>query len=305
MKGISLMVLLLFQTTSAATQPGNRTANGTASPTPTPSPYHLGTVVAPPTPMYHPGTVVVSAGNRLKVHTTSQATSPVVEELNNGQAIALWCKEKGTPESGSQGTTDVWYLVDLKGYATAAYINTAFESVLQPCGAPTPAPPPTPASGGCQAAIAYAKSHLGSPYMGCAGGVYRQGVPAPGRTCKDGRTCGQSHVYCEDAGDIGFDCSGLMFAMWKAVGKTFPCGDSSSEIRNDCQSKCPHVSKSALIPCDMMAKNGHVVMYIGDNQVIESSPISPPVNGVYKGTQIARASNYISNADYLGVRCPI
>ena len=87
------------------------------------------------------GTVVVQGSHHLRVHTTSFATSPVVEELNNGVTVSISCKKAGTHESGSQGSTDQWYLVNSKGYASAAYIRTG--KVLIPSCGPAP-PPPSP-----------------------------------------------------------------------------------------------------------------------------------------------------------------
>ena len=90
------------------------------------------------------GTVVVSGSNHLRVHTTSFATSPVVAELNNGATVSISCKKAGTQESGSQGSTDQWYLVNSKGYASAAYIRTG--KVLIPECAPGP---PSPSGQDC------------------------------------------------------------------------------------------------------------------------------------------------------------
>jgi cell wall-associated NlpC family hydrolase len=139
--------------------------------------------------------------------------------------------------------------------------------------------------------------------MGSAGGIYRQGIPAPAYQCR-GPGPGQTGVYCENAGDIGFDCSGLMFAMWRAAGVAFPCADSSAGIA--ACSRCTAVAKSALQPCDMMVyAHRHVVMFIGGGSVVQSSPHGTPVNGVVAGTEVSPAAHFISSADYVGVRCPL
>jgi cell wall-associated NlpC family hydrolase len=141
--------------------------------------------------------------------------------------------------------------------------------------------------------------------MGSGAGSYREGEKAPKYQCFQGP--GQ-HRYCENAGDIGYDCSGFMWAIWqKGAGKTFPCPAQSSAIK-EC-SACATVSKSALIPCDMLAidsaSHHHVVMYIGDNKIIESSPKQPcNTQGICVGTQIKDAATFISNSEYSAKRCP-
>lgn len=85
------------------------------------------------------GTVVVQGSHHLRVHATSFATSAVVGELNNGVTVSISCKKAGTQESGSQGSTDQWYLVNSKGYASAAYISTG-KVLIPACGPAPPAP---------------------------------------------------------------------------------------------------------------------------------------------------------------------
>jgi len=250
------------------------------------------------------GKIVVATD--LKVHTNASTSSAVVDKLNNGATVSISCKELGDHESGSQGSSSYWYRVNGEGFASAAFI--AASGAVGACGPPTPPPPrpPPPApGGGCQAAIAYGKSHLGSPYVGCNGGPYRQGKPAPGYQCFDGSTCGQ-HTHCENAGDIGFDCSGLMYAMWRAAGSPWPCDPADSSRSIASCGLCTHVSKSDLQPCDMMTKPGHhVVAYIGGGQVLQSSPYGTSVHGVSAGTRVSSATKFITDSAYLAVRCPI
>lgn len=54
------------------------------------------------------GTVVVSSGNTLHVHSSPNTTSLTLYSLANGAIITINCYEKGTSVSGSQGTTDQW-----------------------------------------------------------------------------------------------------------------------------------------------------------------------------------------------------
>ena len=93
----------------------------------------------------------------------------------------------------------------------------------------------------------------------------------------------------------------MMQAMFNEAGVKFPCGDSSSAIR--ACSACQTVSQSELQPCDMWAKNGHVVMYIGNGQVIESSPtLGHSADNIYPGVQVAPLAHFPAG-DYLGKRC--
>jgi uncharacterized protein YraI len=52
------------------------------------------------------GTVVVSSGNTLKVHSAPDTAAPTLYSLANGAVVTLECYLKGTTVSGSQGTTD-------------------------------------------------------------------------------------------------------------------------------------------------------------------------------------------------------
>lgn len=116
-------------------------------------------------------------------------------------------------------------------------------------------------------ALNYGMKNIGTLYVGCAGGNYRFGIPAPSDMHFDGTSCGQSRVYFEPKGEVGFDCSGLMVEMFGAAGILLPY-QSSTAIKDN----VPQVSKSSIQNGDMLAKYGHVVMFIGNNQVIESTP---------------------------------
>ena len=55
----------------------------------------------------------------------------------------------------------------------------------------------------------------------------------------------------------------------------------------------PKVDKNQLQPGDLLVKNGHVAMYIGDGKVIESVPA---------GVRVGDASKYINDPAYSGHR---
>jgi cell wall-associated NlpC family hydrolase len=100
-----------------------------------------------------------------------------------------------------------------------------------------PEPPgrkPTAAAAGAPAAIAYARSRLGTPY--CWGGT------GPG---------------C-------FDCSGLTSKSWKAGGKTIP---RTSEAQVE---QLPQVPLDKILPGDILWRPGHVALYVGDGQIIHA-----------------------------------
>lgn len=75
------------------------------------------------------GTVVVSSGSTLRVHSEPNTNSDnILYSLNNGTVVALECSTTGTQVTGSQSTTDQWDQIDSStygvGYASHAYIAT-------------------------------------------------------------------------------------------------------------------------------------------------------------------------------------
>lgn len=236
------------------------------------------------------GTVVVSSGNTLKVHSQPTTTSTTLYSLNNGATVTITCVTTGDTVSGSQGTTSSWYQVNSNGYASAAYMKAS--------GTPASCSS-TNTTSGFQKALDYGMSKIGTIYVGCAAGTYRFGVPAPSDMYHDGTKCGQSRVYFQPKGSVGFDCSGLMIEMFDAAGIYLPY-QSSTAIKDN----VPQVSKSSIRNGDMLAKYGHVVMYIGNNQVMESTPYSQKADTTWVGTRVNSASSYMNSADYTAHRYP-
>ncbi|MFB9407629.1 MULTISPECIES: C40 family peptidase [Dactylosporangium] len=91
-------------------------------------------------------------------------------------------------------------------------------------------------SGNAGAAVNYAKSKLGKPYVYGA------------------------------AGPNSFDCSGLTMAAWAAAGVSLPHNAASQ------WSKVAHIPRSALAPGDLVFYNGlgHVGIYVGNDTIIHA-----------------------------------
>jgi cell wall-associated NlpC family hydrolase len=143
---------------------------------------------------------------------------------------------------------------------------------------------PSGAPANIQAAIDFGLSQLGAPYVGGAS-PFRFGTPGDGRTYQmDGQ---KPHV--SPKGVIGYDCSGLMVTMLKKAGINLSNLASSRAMK----ASLPSVDKNALQPGDLLVKNGHVSMYIGDGKMIESVP---------GGVKVSDASKYINDAAYSGHR---
>lgn len=143
---------------------------------------------------------------------------------------------------------------------------------------------PAGAPGNIKAAIDFGLSQLGAPYTGGAS-PFRFGTPGDGRTYQ---MSGQK-PYVSPKGVVGYDCSGLMVTMLKKAGINISHLGSSRAMK----SGLPQVSKHELQPGDLLVKNGHVAMYIGNGQMIEAVP---------SGVKVSPASKYINDPAYSGHR---
>jgi cell wall-associated NlpC family hydrolase len=150
-----------------------------------------------------------------------------------------------------------------------------------------------------QVAIDFGLSQVGTRYVGCAAWSTRFGAVADRNYYHDGRGCGQSRVYFQPKGTVGYDCSGLMVRMFEEAGIDLP-HTSSRAIKNN----VPRVDKNNLRPGDMLAQYGHVAMYIGNGQVIESTPHATNSDGSWNGTRIASVNRFITDSAYTAHRLP-
>lgn len=155
-------------------------------------------------------------------------------------------------------------------------------------GAAGPAAPvntsQTQAPANIQAAIDFGLSQQGAPYVGGAS-PFRFGKPGNGQTYQmDGQK-----AYVSPQGVVGYDCSGLMVTMLKKAGIDISNLASSRAMK----ANLPQVPKDQLQPGDLLVKNGHVAMYIGDGKMIESVP---------GGVHVVSASKYINDPAYSGHR---
>lgn len=153
-----------------------------------------------------------------------------------------------------------------------------------------------PSDARMDAALDFGLSQLGAPYVGGAS-PFRFGDPGDGRTYQmDGQ-----RAYVSPAGVRGYDCSGLVVAVYRQLGIDLAAQDIAN-TRN-MASKLPAVSREELRPGDLLVKSGsHVVIYLGDRygdgraEVLEATP--PTV-------QVSDASQFLDNASYVGRRVPV
>ena len=142
---------------------------------------------------------------------------------------------------------------------------------------------PAAASATMTAAIEWAKTQLGAPSVGGAS-PFRFGTPGDGRTYQQQ---GQ-HAYVSPRGVVGYDCSGFAVTLLKKAGIDCPWASSSLMKAN-----LPNVPKDQLRPGDLLVKNGHVAVFIGNGQLIESVP---------GGVRIDSAAKYLGDPAYVGRR---
>jgi hypothetical protein len=156
-----------------------------------------------------------------------------------------------------------------------------------------------------QAAISYGMSQLGAIYVGCAAGTYREGAVPTVNLSHDGRTCGQTKVYFQPAGVVGFDCSGLVKKMMNQAGIAFSYGSTAA------MDSLPKIDKSQLRAGDLLLKPGsHVVVYLGDGDgdgipsVLEATPKTQRPDGAWTGVVISDARTYLNDAAYTARTVP-
>ena len=91
-----------------------------------------------------------------------------------------------------------------------------------------------------------------------------------------------------------------MVQMFAAAGIYLPYQSSTSIAQN-----VPEVSKSSIQEGDMLARSGHhVVMWIGNGQVMESTPYTQNSDTTWTGTRVNSDSSFMNSADYTAHRYP-
>lgn len=154
-------------------------------------------------------------------------------------------------------------------------------------------------------ALSYGLAQLDAIYVGCAAGTYRYGTIPSSTLYHDGRLCGQTRVYKQPAGVKGYDCSGLIVKMFQYAGVPFDW-HSSSAIK----SGVPSVPKSQIQVGDLLAKDGHVAVYLGDGDgdgvasVLEATPKTLNADGTWTGVVISDATSYLTSSYYTAHRVP-
>ncbi|WP_144127692.1 NlpC/P60 family protein [Catellatospora sichuanensis] len=154
-------------------------------------------------------------------------------------------------------------------------------------------------------ALSYGLAQLDAIYVGCAAGTYRYGTVPSTTLNHDGRTCGQTRVYKQPAGVKGFDCSGLIVKMFQNAGVPFNW-HSSTAVKDG----VPSVPKSQIRVGDLLAKYGHVAVYLGDGDgdgvasVLEATPKWQNPDGTWTGVVISDATSYLNSSSYTAHRVP-
>lgn len=130
------------------------------------------------------------------------------------------------------------------------------------------------------AAIDFGLSNVGAPYVG-GGSPYRS-----------------------PAGVVGFDCSGLVVTMFRKVGVDLAAqGIASSSLM---KARLPAVPKNQLQAGDLLVKDGHVVIYLGNGKVLQAaSSGDPDGDGISNGNvRVSDATSFLNDPSYVGRHVP-
>lgn len=151
-------------------------------------------------------------------------------------------------------------------------------------------------------AISFGLAQLDSVYTGGCADPWRFGV-VPTRAMWHRGACLGQNDYFQPANVKGFDCSGLINKMFQHAGVYFPWASSSAMKAN-----VPQVPKSQIQVGDLLAKNGHVAMYLGDGDgdgvpsMLEARPRWGNADGSTTGVMISNAWEYLNDSSYTAHR---
>jgi len=231
-------------------------------------------------------------------------------------AVRAFQASRGLPVDGWVGP-ETWSQLDVGGSGTSrppAPAPAPGPVDAPPIGASTPATTPapgvTPVTSGSreerlQAAVDFgtywanleAQNPGATAYVGGAS-PFRFGGVGDGRSFQ----FGDQRAYLSPEGQVCFDCSGLVVAMFKQAGIDLSGIGSSRAMKG-----LPQVSESELQPGDLIVKNGHVVVYIGDGKVVEATPMGQDSAGgtvAAGGVRISDASKFLDDPAYTCHRVP-
>ncbi len=241
-------------------------------------------------------------------------------------AVKAFQAQQGLPQTGvvNQATLDALRTANANHTPPPQQPNAPITGVLQP-GAPV-TPPSLPSSGAVQppgltpvpssaskdeklqAILNYgiywanleAQNPNSTAYSGAGSGNLRLGQVGDGKKHQGADASGHlQKPYLAPRDQVCFDCSGLVVAMFKQAGISVP--GSSGALR----SAGVPADKHALQPGDILAKNGHVVVYIGDGKVVEATVWgSNPGDGSIPvgGVKISDAQKFIDDDSYVARR---
>ncbi len=176
----------------------------------------------------------------------------------------------------------------------------------------TPAPGVTPVTTGpredrLQAVLDYARYWTGqeTAYVG-GGSPYRfggvgDGLPYQGH---------EQETYMSPERTVGFDCSGLVVAAYEQAGV-----DLSGCAYTGAMLDLPEVPETEIRPGDLLVKNGHVAIYLGDvdgngvGDVVEATPYDNPPGDdnsdvVVHGVRVADVTGFLDSGEYTVHRVP-
>ncbi len=148
------------------------------------------------------------------------------------------------------------------GQQTLDALRQASAGVSGPGGTTAPTTPAA-ADARLEAALQYGAGLIGNPYRAVSG--YRMGESWPaGHTGTDFHN---NKRVSYPAGSTGYDCSGLVVAVFRHAGINMSATGSEAMLNS-----LPHVSEGDLRRGDLIVRDGHVAIYWGpDNQLLEST----------------------------------
>jgi hypothetical protein len=176
----------------------------------------------------------------------------------------------------------------------------------------TPAPGVAPVTTGpredrLQAALDYARYWTGqeTAYVG-GGSPYRFGGVGDGLPYQGG----EQEKYMSPERMVGFDCSGLVVAAYQQAGV-----DLSGCACTGAMLDLPEVPETEIRPGDLLVKDGHVAIYLGDvdgngvGDVVEATPYDNPPGEdnsdvVVHGVRVADVTGFLDSDNYTVHRVP-